>query len=280
MGVITSKFDTIRGILQVISRYWAYNCATFFCVCIIILTCIAFGMPWYRDHYDGNFYFPTDNSSSSGTYTTWSITEYYFHLEVNLFDQDISCNYADGVCDLGDIVGPALPGLQHWDLKYYQQTYAASFTFALIAVFLSIALIPMLQIQQWKPTIFPPKIRIAFFWVTFAVCLALFGSLLIDWTVHMGHPRMVGQSIGYPADYCDRWSNNNHWRAGTLCSWYGHRDISAKDNPALIPFLYVKANNYYAYWNPRTGWQMTTMSLGASLWVLIMVVGWRPNFEE
>jgi len=280
MGVITSKFDTIRGVLQIVSRYWAYNCATFFCVCIVILVCVAFGMPWYRDHFDGNFYFADENSTSSYTYTTWSITEYFFYLEVNLFDQDITCHYSDGVCDLGDIVGPAIPGLDNWDLTYYQQTYGASFAFALFSVLLSITLIPFLQIQQWKPTIFPSKFRIAFFWVTFGISIALFVCLLIDWSVQFGHPRMVQQSLGYSSSYCNKYTVNTHVKAGTICSWYGHRDIGASDAKSPLPFLGIKANNLYEFWEPRTAWQLTTVSLGVSLWVLILIVGWRPNFEE
>jgi len=287
-----NKLETVRAVWQLVLRYWAYNCATFFCFCIFVLTIVAFAMPWYRDHYEGNFYFPqVQNSgdflanSTTGQpdyiYTTWSITEYYFQLDINLADAGITCKYADGVCDLGELA-PYLPGLQNWNLHEYQATYSASFTFALISVIISLILMPFLQILNWKPNMFPRVVRIVLFWVLFSISIALFITLLIDWSVHLGHPRMVQQSLGFSSTYCDNYSESTHWRSGTLCSWYGHREIdSALDaDKSFVPFLGVNVNKYYQDWNPRTGWQMTTVSLGVSLWVFILIVGWRPNFEQ
>jgi len=272
MGVL----DTTKGILQIIGKYWAYNCATFFTFVIFVLTFIAFFMPWYRDHYDGEFHWAVNNTIIVQN-TTWSITEYYFYLEVNLFDADITCNYADGVCNLGSL-SPYLPGLQHWDLSYYDASYSASFAFGIIILLLTLALGPLLQVLQWKPKLFPRRIRIIMFFVTLGVALSLFAALVIDWSIHFGHPRFVQQSVGISSTYCDNYNIGTHWYPGVLCSWLGHRTVGTSEKK--MPFIDVECSHLYNYWNPRDGWNLITVSLGLALANVVLTVGWHPTFEE
>jgi len=268
--------DTTKGVIQIIGKYWAYNCATFLCFVIWVLTFTAFFVPWFRDHYDGEFHWVINNTIVEQN-TTWSITEYYFKLEINLFDADVTCNYADGVCNLGSLA-PYLPGLKGWDLQYYDDSYSASFAFGIIVLLIAMVLGPLIQILQWRPKLFPRRLRIVMFFVTLGVAISLFIAILIDWSIHLGHPRFVQQSLGVSTTYCDSYSISRHWYAGQLCSWLGHRTVGS--SAKQLPFIDVEVRNFYQYWNPRDGWQMMTVNLGLALLNIIVVVGWHPTFEE
>jgi len=61
------------------------------------------------------------------------------------------------------------------------------------------------------------------------VALTLFAFLLIDWSVMLGHPRMVQQSLGHGSDYCNDYTVSKHWSASQLCSWLGHYDVGNRE---------------------------------------------------
>jgi len=286
-SILVKFVECFRGLFRlvryasVLNKYWGYNCSTFMYFVVLVFICVGFGLPLFRDHYAGTHYFVDNCTIAQGPYnTTWSVTEFYFELVVNLGGSDIHCKYSDGQCDLGEI-GPCLPNLYNkWDLKPYGAAYGASFAFALIAVFLSIAMMPLLQFLQWKPMAVQRKMRITLFGITLGVAIAVFVCILVAYSIQIGHPRQVVEATGYSANYCDQYSVSGHFAAGTLCSWLGHRSVSSVLNePAYLPFTGLRVKGFYEYWNPRVGWQLLQVSLGISLWNIIVIVGWRPNMS-
>ena len=186
----------------------------------------------------------------------------------------------DGQCKLGDAIGPCLPNLNNkWDLKHYGASYGASFAFGLIAVILSIVMMPLLQFLQWKPQAARRTLRITLFWVMFGIAVTTFVCLLVAYSIQLGHPRQVLQATGNNANYCDRYTVNGKYSSGTLCSWLGHRGVGSPNNPAYLPFTGLYVKNFYEYWNPRVAWQLLQVALGISLWNIIVIVGWRPNMS-
>jgi len=288
-GGFLKCIEVFRGIFRFIGRYfnitlinkyWGYNCLTFMYFVCLVLVCVSFGMPLFRDHYDGTHYFPASNCTlANPVNTTWSVTEFYFELVVNLGGSDITCKYSDGQCNLGPDIGPCLPNLnQKWDLSYYASNYGASFAFSVIAVILCVVILPFLQFLQWKPNWVQRPLRITLFWITFGLAIAIFVSLLVSYSVQFGHPRVVTQATGNGVNYCNKYNVNNHFYAGVLCSWLGHRSVGYWAYPTYLPFTGITVTNFYEYWEPRVGWQLLQTSLGISLWNIIVVVGWRPNF--
>jgi len=260
VGIFVKIVECFRGLfrliryLSILNKYWGYNCSTFMYFVIILFVCIGFGLPVFRDHYNGTHYFPANCTLGREVSASWSITEYYFELVVNLGGSDQTCKYSDGKCDLGEI-GKCLPNLaKKWDLQYYAQNYGASFAFALIAVILSIIMMPLLQLLQWKPNLLPRVPRITVFWVMFGIAIAVFVCLLVAYSVQFGHPRVVSQSVGLGTTYCDRYDAPGHFLAGTLCSWMGYRNVGSPNRPAYLPFTGLNVKNYNENWGPRVGW--------------------------
>ena len=80
-GCFVKVVECFRGVFRllryasVLNKYWGYNCSTFMYFVIIVFVCVGFGLPTYRDHYDGTHFFQSPNcslySEFGGVNATW-----------------------------------------------------------------------------------------------------------------------------------------------------------------------------------------------------------------
>eukprot|EP01089_Gocevia_fonbrunei_P014010 TRINITY_DN373_c0_g2_i2.p1 TRINITY_DN373_c0_g2~~TRINITY_DN373_c0_g2_i2.p1 ORF type:complete len:276 (-),score=34.92 TRINITY_DN373_c0_g2_i2:84-911(-) len=268
-----------KNALRVFGQYWAYSCAIFLCFVIFVLAFISIFVPWYKDSYEGTFSVQFLNGTEADIYLDWSILEYYTYLEVNL-GSSLTCHY-DGICDLQDASDISLPELQEWDLTEYRHNYAASLTFLILALIVDVLMFPLLIILMKKGSGLGFKPTLILLLILVGLNIALFVFLVIAWSVPMGHPHMAKKSLDKDDDFCDFYSHN---QAGVLCSWKGSQKVYDSEKfkgryKYLVFPTRMKVINYEERWGPREGWVLNSVTMGLSIYVLILVVGWRPALE-
>eukprot|EP01089_Gocevia_fonbrunei_P003578 TRINITY_DN13559_c0_g1_i1.p1 TRINITY_DN13559_c0_g1~~TRINITY_DN13559_c0_g1_i1.p1 ORF type:complete len:287 (-),score=35.24 TRINITY_DN13559_c0_g1_i1:70-930(-) len=283
-----AKFDSVVHVCGIVGKHWAYNCATFLLCVIFILGFISFFMPWYHNDFEGVYMFDKDATDgvTENINVNGHIDEYYFHLEMEasftnltghtVLDKSISCDYMDGDCDIENL-RTYFTNIDDWDLTEYQHFYGASFAFLLMSLLIVIAMVPLVQILHWKHAQFSRTLNLVFFFILLGLAITLFFFLAVAWSVHLGHPGYVRKSFDVADNDCRSYS---HDQAGVLCSWKGSFKVSDKYKRTLVFFGHQDVTDYSEKWEPTTGWKLNTVNLGLAIYILILIVGWRPSTSE
>jgi len=291
--------EGVRGVIRLFAKKWAYVCGTILTVFIFIVLFISFFVPWFSNHMTGNFWIPPQSYPLNSTefFPTEYVTEnfymheYLFHVEWTEFQGlSVNCKYTEGAgCSDLDTLQYYFPNVASWDLKQLAPNYGAIFAFLILDIIVAIILGIYLQVMVWKSEEWSIKIRKILTGVAIGITLVLFGLLLITWTIIMGHQKMIQDSMGpsgYDQDWCDRLLYRR--QGGPICNWLAKNyaedwtDVTGEVHVQKQTnwFLGCQVSQFEEWSYPDGGWICTTLALGFSLWILILVVGWHPSFES
>jgi len=258
--------------------YWAYSCAIVLCLLIFCFNFASFFAPWYEDHYDGNFRYLELTPSLNKI--DFNILEYLFYLQVKDFGDlgIITCDYSDSTCSdkNWELAVYYLPGLHHWDLTQYASTYHSIFSFGVISILIAFLLIPFLAVLLIFAKKFNRKVTLALWIVTLVISFILFAFLFIYWALIFDHPHMVQDALDISSSWCDQYNDDD---AGPACAWIGSQSVGSKYIKNL-PYLNVTGNDMTEHYGPSIGWFLATASVAMSIYIILIVIGWRPSFEE
>jgi len=296
---------SLRPVWSVITKRWAYTCASFLCIIVIALLAASCGTSWFAYSTRGYVQLYLQNSTTETTqnfeyYVYYEVYEYFLHLDSKItlggYEFSKSCDYADGVCEnlvntyynvlaLNPPQGICTPqecvqvAAPNWDLKEYQPSYGAMFAFTLASILLALFLGIIIQVICWTYDRWSPIVTLVLLIIAIVSCVVLLIFLLINWTIFFGHDSFVRSSLDVEKDWCAGGdSRDKEDSANVLCTWNG--DVLYSSTISRYERFYnLNWRQQNPNWGPHTAWVLSTIAFGLVGFVFLLIVGWRPAIK-